>query len=361
VSTATRPVPKKDQLSSLERVVLALQYKKPDRVPVAPLVCGASRRVTGISYARWSQDAEAATASLVAAQDLIGFDGFLTLVDLSVEAEDFGQKLIFPENGTAYPDFDDQYLKSADDYDKIKRVDPTKTRRMKTVIDIVHGLAKARGQTVPVMGFVYGPLGVLSQIRGHAELFKDLIRHPARVLEAVQTINLTLIDYAVAQVRAGAHAIVIDPLYSSATILKKETWNRFEGPFVGAIADAVREAGAAVIVHNCGDGVYFDKVIENINPVGISHAYPAYGSKSWTEHAENWGKKVVTIGGVDPAQVGHVLSQEGVRELSREHIETFKVADGGFILSTGCEFPPHGNLLSAKTMVEAGRLYGQYE
>ena len=27
-----------------------------------------------------------------------------------------------------------------------------------------------------------GPLGVLSQIRGHAELFKDLIRHPDRVL-----------------------------------------------------------------------------------------------------------------------------------------------------------------------------------
>ena len=354
------PTPKKDQLSPLERVGLALQYKKPDRVPVAPLVCGASRRVTGISYSRWSQDATAATASLLAAQELIGFDGFLTLVDLSVEAEDFGQKVVFPENGTAYPDFDDLFLRTVEDYVKVKRVDPTKTRRMSSVIEIVRGLAAAKGTTVPVLGFVYGPLGVLSQIRGHAELFKDLIRHPDRVLEAVQTINLSLIDYALAQVKAGAHAIVIDPLYSSSTILKKAHWEKFEGPFVGAIANAVREAGAAVLVHNCGDGVYFDTVIEHIKPTAISHAYPAYGSKSWAEHAENWAKKVITIGGVDPAQVGHVLSQEGVIELSREHIETFKVAEGGFILSTGCEFPPHGNLLSAANMVHAGRLYGQY-
>jgi uroporphyrinogen decarboxylase len=79
-----------DELSSLERIGLALQYQKPDRVPAAPLVCGASCRVLGISYDRWSQDLAAATASLLAAQELIGFDGFLTLVDLSVEAEDFG-------------------------------------------------------------------------------------------------------------------------------------------------------------------------------------------------------------------------------------------------------------------------------
>nr|WP_294565441.1 hypothetical protein [uncultured Rhodopila sp.] len=56
---------RRDELTSLERVGLALQYKKPDRVPAAPLVCGASCRVLGISYDRWSQDPKAATASLL--------------------------------------------------------------------------------------------------------------------------------------------------------------------------------------------------------------------------------------------------------------------------------------------------------
>ena len=85
-------------LSSLERVNLALHYQQPDRVPVAPLVCGASARVLGTSVDRWSQDAGLATRSLLDAQELIGFDAWLTLVDLSVEAADFGQKVIFPQN-----------------------------------------------------------------------------------------------------------------------------------------------------------------------------------------------------------------------------------------------------------------------
>ncbi len=55
MSAAIETPAKRDELTSLERVGLALQYKKPDRVPAAPLVCGASSRVLGISYDRWSQ------------------------------------------------------------------------------------------------------------------------------------------------------------------------------------------------------------------------------------------------------------------------------------------------------------------
>jgi uroporphyrinogen decarboxylase len=69
---------------------------------------------------------------------------------------------------------------------------------------------------------------------------------------------------------------------------------------------------------------------------------------------------VVTIGYSDPAQTGHVLTQEAILEDCKNQIETFKVAEGGFILSTGCEFAPGGNLLSAATMVKAARLYGTY-
>lgn len=360
MSAVLDAAPVRDELTPLERVVLALQYKKPDRVPAAPLVCGASCRVLGISYDRWSQDAKAAVASLLAAQELIGFDGFLTLVDLSVEAEDFGQEVIFPERSTALPNFDNPMIRTADDYRLVKAVDPRKSRRMSMVIDVVRGLIEAKGKEVPVMGFVYGPLGVLSQIRGHAELFKDIIRHPDRVLEAVETINRVLIDYALAQVEAGAHAIVLDPLYSSATVLKKSTWEKFEGVIFKAVADAVRDAGVPVLVHNCGDGVYFDSVMEHINPIAISHAYPAHKSATWEEHAANWAKKVVSIGVADPAKIGHEWTQEEVLESCRQQIETFKVAEGGFILSSGCEFPPNGNLLSAKTMVQAAKLYGRY-
>lgn len=350
----------KDELTSLERIALALQYKKPDRVPAAPLVCGASRRVLGFSYDRWAQDSEAAAASLLAAQELIGFDGFLTLVDLSVEAADFGQEVLFPANSTPYPNFDNPLIKTPEDYYKLEKVDPRTSPRMSRVIDIVRRLAQAKGKSVAIMGFVYGPLGVLSQMRAHEALFKDILRRPEAVHHAVRVINESLVEYVKAQVEAGAHGIVIDPLFSSASILHRNTWSKFEGAEARALADAARAAGALVIVHNCGNGVYFEDVIEHTRPVAISHAYPAFGTSSWADHAARWAKKVVSIGYADPAKTGHVLSQAEILEDCRQQIETFKVAEGGFILSTGCEFSPGGNLLSAATMVKAAKLYGSY-
>jgi uroporphyrinogen decarboxylase len=284
----------------------------------------------------------------------------LTLVDLSVEAADFGQEVIFPAESTPYPNFDNPLIKTADDYYKIKKVDPRKSPRMSRVIDIVRRLSQAKGKSVAIMGFVYGPLGVLSQMRAHEAFFKDIIRRPDAVRHAVKAINETLVEYVKAQVEAGAHGIVIDPLFSSASILHRSTWAKFEGAEARALADAARAGGALVIVHNCGNGVYFEDVIEQTNPIAISHAYPAFGAKTWEEHAARWGRKVVSIGYADPAKTGHVHSQEEILADCRQQIETFKVADGGFILSTGCEFSPGGNLLSAATMVKAAKLYGAY-
>jgi len=90
-------------MTPLERIGTVLQGGIPDRVPAAPLICGASRRVYGVTYAEWSQDGELMAKSMIQAQKLIGFDGILGLVDLSVEAADFGQKNGLPDRGYGPP------------------------------------------------------------------------------------------------------------------------------------------------------------------------------------------------------------------------------------------------------------------
>ena len=84
-------------MNGLERIGTVLQGGIPDRVPAGPLVCGASRRVYGVTYEEWSQDGEIMAKSQIQAHDLIGYDGILGLVDLSVEAADFGQAMVYPD------------------------------------------------------------------------------------------------------------------------------------------------------------------------------------------------------------------------------------------------------------------------
>ncbi|MCB2185680.1 MAG: uroporphyrinogen decarboxylase family protein [Deltaproteobacteria bacterium] len=346
-------------MTPLERVATTIQHKEPDRVPTAPLVCGASRRVYGCSYAEWAQDGEMAAKSMIQAQDLIGFDGFLSLVDLSVEAADLGQEVLFPLEDTPHPNYDNPFITSPDDYAKVQPVDPTKSKRMSEMIKYCDILANERGSTVPVMGFVYGPLGILSMMRSAEKLFVDCMKHKEAVIAAEAAITDMLIDYSLALVKVGCHAIVLDTLFASQCIMSKKLWMDIEGPFARKIAKAIHDAGAMVIVHNCGNGIYFDVQIETMQPEGISCAYVPDDCKTWTETKEKWGDKTTIIGYIEPARYLFLGTPDEVKEECKKEINEL-AKGGGFVLATGCEFPPNGSLLNAIAMMEAGELYGKY-
>ena len=64
--------------------------------------------------------------------------------------------------------------------------------------------------------------------------------------------------------KPACHAIVFDTLFASQCIMNKKMWKEIEGPFTKRLADTTREAGAMVMVHNCGNGVYSDVQIEEM-------------------------------------------------------------------------------------------------
>jgi uroporphyrinogen decarboxylase len=346
-------------MTPLERVATALQHKEPDRVPVAPLVCGASRRVYGVTYAEWSQDGEIMGKSMLQAQELIGFDGILTLVDLSVEAADFGQEMIFPTEDTAHPNYDKPYIKGPDDYQKLERFDPTKGPRMKEMLKFCDLVMTERGSTVPVMGFVYGPLGILSMMRGAENLFRDCMKHKEAVHQGLAIVTDVLDDYIRAMAKTGVHAIVLDTLFASNTIMSKKLWMSTEATYVTRLANTIRECGSMVMVHNCGNGVHFDTQMETMQPVAISYAYTPDGCKDMADAKAQWGDKTTLAGYISPAQYMFLGTPEQVKEECKRQIQELGKG-GGFILATGCEFPPNGSLMNAIAMVEAAELYGRY-
>lgn len=351
---------RKSDLTSLERCVAAMEHREGDQVPCCPMICAASRRVYGVTYAEWAKDGELAAKCMLQAQELIGFDFFLTLVDLSVEAADFGQEVVFPMEGTPHPNYDNPLIKTPDDYSKLERFDPTKSPRMKEQLKYYDALMAGRGKTVPVMAFVYGPLGILSMLRSASKLFVDCIKYKADVIKGLEIVTDVLIDYIKATTKTGVPGVILDTLYASETIMDKELWVEIEAPFARRMADAVREGGSAVLIHNCGNGPYFDAQIEAMHPAGISFLYPpADCHDSWKETKEKWGDKTCLICHIDPPQYGYLGNpEEAKEECKREIAELAK--GGGFIMATGCEYPPDGSLLNAIAMMEAAELYGKY-
>jgi Uroporphyrinogen-III decarboxylase len=341
-------------MNSRERVTAILMGQKPDRVPVYPILSGVTRKLTGIDYPTWSTDADLCAESLILAAEKYEQDCIVTLIDLSIEADAWGQELIYPTNEAAHPDYSKSVIQDIEDYAKIKKVDYRTSKRMMMHVETCKKIVERKSKELPIVAFVFGPLGVLSMLRGQENLYMDLYDDPDAVYEAVGAINETLKDYCTALIEeAGVDAIMLDTLFASGSIMSKDMWLEAEGGFVESLSDHIRSKGAMTMIHNCGQKIYFDAQIEKLKPAAISFLYPPDDCKDFAECKAKYGDKVVLIGCVTPAMAVTGTDEEWDKAC-RDQIATLG-KNGGFMLATGCEYPANAPFDRAVRMVNIAK------
>lgn len=345
-------------MNSMERVVTALQHQEPDRVPVYPILSGITRNLVGASYKDWSTNADICSEALLKAREEYQQDCIVTLIDLSVECDAWGQEIIFPENEAAHPNYNNCVVNDIDEYEKIKKVDYKSSKRMMMHIDVCKKLVEESKGEFPVVAFVFGPLGTLSMLRNQQDMYMDIYDDPDAVKAAAREINETLKEYCKALMETGVSGIMLDTLFASGTIMSKDMWMEFEGPLVKELSDVIREAGGMVMIHNCGEKIYFDVQIETMKPVAISFLYPPDDCSDFKECKEKYGDKVTLIGCITPAKA--VMGSD--EEWDEECISNMDdmMSGGGFMLATGCEYPVNASYDRAIRMVNLAKTYGKY-
>ena len=346
---------RRTELSAVERSLAAFRHKEPDRVPVTPIMGAAARQIKGISFRDFSLDAEKAADVFMSGFDFVGGDLVILLMDLSVEAADFGQEVIFPENSTARPNYDNPRIKDVEDYAKLKPIDFSTAPRMQMFVDLCRIMVERVGFQGLVTGFVFGPLGVLSMMRGAERLFKDCINYPKEVCRAVETITEVLLEFVQAQCETGVPAIIIDTLYASRDGLSRSLWDEIEGPFAREISRKIKANGLVVGVHNCGHDLYFDVQIKSMEPEAISFAHLPDDCRNDRELKERYGDQV-TLAGYIPTPLLVDGSPQEVMDACRRQIDVLG-KDGGYILAPGCEYPPNIPLTNGIALVKAAQEY----
>lgn len=287
--------------------------------------------------------------------EFVGGDLVVLMLDLSIEAADFGQKVLYPENSTAYSDYNDPVIKEVEDYTRIHPLRLEDTKRMKEFVRLCSLMVERIGLRAMVTGFVFSPLGVLSMMRGAERFFKDCVNYKNDVIKGCETITETLLEYVQAQCDTGVPAVAIDTLYASWNGLSRELWEAIEGPFVKEISDLIKRNKRVVGIHNCGHGPYFDSQIKFMEPEVISFAHLPDDCKTKKELKEKYGKQVTLFGYVPTPLLVHGTPREVMDECRRQ-IEVLG-KDGGFILAPGCEYPPNTPLTNAFAMVKAAQQY----
>jgi len=345
-------------MNAMERVVACLSHKEADRVPVYPILSGVTRKLVDASYEKWSTDAETCANALLKAAETYDQDCIVTLIDLSVECDAWGQKLIFHENDAAHPDPEQLMIQDIEDYAKIKKVDYRQSKRMMMHIDTCRRVVEGSKGERPVVAFVFGPLGVLSMLRNQQDMYMDLYDDPDAVKAAAREVNETLKEYCLALIETGVNAIMFDTLFASASIMSKDMWLEMEGGLVKELAGVVHEKGCLVMIHNCGLKIYFDAQIETMNPCAISFLHVPDDCADFADCKAKYGTDIALIGCVPPPMVVTATDEEWDEECKKQ-IDIF-AKGGGYMLATGCEYPSNSPFDKAERMVHIAKTYGSY-
>lgn len=345
------------RMTSMERVLATIKGEETDRVPVCTLTVGVTRHTIGCSFPDFSKDSEKAAQAMITTNKLVGDDIILCFTDLSVEAADFGQTMIYPKHSTAHPDYFDPLIKEPKDYSRLKRVLAEQRPRMSTYLDLCGKLVDRVGQEKPILGFVYGPLGVLGMLRGMENLYIDIIEHPDAVKAGLEIVTDVLVDFARAQFRRGVAGICLDTLPASRSGVSPTVWEEFEGVYAKRIKDEVVAQGVLNAHHGCGFSPYFKEVKKWLNPQVLSFADVPEGCDSMAEAKETYGRDSILMGYVSTELLYSGTPGDVIRESLRQIDELGR--NGNFVLAPACEYPPNADILNARAMVTAAEMYAE--
>ena len=240
-------------MNSYERVMNRIEGRKVDRLPNMCLTMMFAARQAGVSFGQYVTDYRLLAEGTLRCHERFGFDMVCAISDPMREAQGLGTILNIPEDGV--PHAKEKRIKTLDDIDTLKVIDPSRGERMNDRIEAIRLLKQKVGNDVPVVGWVEGAVAESCDLMGIQDFMMALMDEPERVEELMGICMEQCLLFAKAQVEAGADIIGLGDAASS--LLGPALYEEYALPYQQQMVKAIQNMGAKVKLHICG----------NLNPV----------------------------------------------------------------------------------------------
>ena len=214
------------------------------------------------------------------------------------------------------------------------------------------GIRQVAGQVKdrPVLAGMIGPYSLAGRLLDMTEIMILCYEEPEIVETVLEKVTGFLCDYARAFKEAGADGIVMaEP---AAGLLSPGLFREFSVPYVKRICQAAREAGLALIYHNCGMVEPLLGDIADIPADGYSFGNAVDMARVLKEMP---GDRIV-MGNIDPVGVLRSGTPETVEKAVTELMERCGRYPN-FLLSSGCDIPPVTPLANLQAFFDSAQAF----
>jgi len=209
-------------MTSLERTLTTLEHREPDRVPFFLLVSMHGAKELGISIREYFSKAENVVEGQLRMRAKYRHDCISAFFYAPVETEAWGGEVIWREDGP--PNSGRPFIRTSED---IKTLEPPKVRETACLIKVLNAteMLKARvADEAPIIGVAVSPFSLPVMQMGFDRYF-DLMYEQPELFDHLMKVNQEFcVEWANAQLEAGATAICYFDPVSSVTITPKEMY-----------------------------------------------------------------------------------------------------------------------------------------
>jgi MtaA/CmuA family methyltransferase len=308
-----------------------------DFLPRTPILMQYAAEHIGSNYAEFASDHRVLVKANAECAHDFGIDQVSCISDPYRETHAFGAEVQYVLDG---PPRSTHPLTNRKDLSQLKQPDPLRSERMVDRINAVRAYKEQFGGTYSILGWVEGPAAEAADLRDTIPFLTDLVDDEAFVADLMDRCVEVGIDFAVAQVQAGADTIGIGDAIASQ--VSPDIYDRLIQPREKRLVKAIKETGAYVKLHICGNITHLLPGIADldIDIVDVDHMV-----KLSTVRAAV-GRRVVLTGNIDPVQGVRFGNPSSITETIHR---TYDEAGNPFMVNAGCEIPsgtPPENLIA---------------
>jgi len=271
-----------------------------------------------------------------------------TIMDLTTEAEAFGAEIAFSD--IAVPAVSSRLLPDVDSIYQLQ-VPSLSAGRIPAYLKANLLAAKAI-QDRPLLAGCIGPFSLAGRLYDMSEIMVLIYEHPEAAHVLLTKCTDFIEKYCLALKATGANGVMMaEP---AAGLMSNDDCKQFSSQYVRRIVNRVQDDDFIVVLHNCGNTGHCTEAM-----VATGAAAYHFGNKCRMEEViRDVPPTALAMGNIDPVSVFKDGTPDEMRHAVTELLEKMK-AYPNFVLSSGCDTPPHTPMANVDAFFEALAAYNQ--
>lgn len=346
--------PKKDQMTSMERMIAFAKGEEIDRIPCSISTGETMASFIGINTKEYYYSAEKMVELELALYERFEADGVRISTTLRGIGEAMGSKLHYPDNSIHL--LETPAISHVKDIVNLVPSNPEKDGRLPIVLKALKLLKEKIGNKAKVGVGLTGPFSTAASVVGTENLLKWMIKYPKEIhilMEIITEANNKFIEKAA---ELGVGIGFSDPV-SSTSIISVKHFNEFSAPYLKKNVDKIKElTGRSASIHICGKS---KEIWKSVMDTGIS-SFSIDNAEDLADAKEIMGNRITISGNVPPVDVIKLGTREDILRAAKMCIRKAYDSKKGFVLSAGCQIPMNTPTENIEALVDAARIYGSY-